>query len=322
MPGFCPRSFVFTLNNPTKEHMDSIASRSESLFSYIVYGMEVGTNGTPHIQGYAECNTRHRFGKVCDVFHGHAHIAPRKGTPKEAAGYCKKGDCEHHIKSNQRCEYCQDYDGHWDFFFPRTVQHPETWQVPFEFGTISGQGKRTDISPATDMILENVPLRDVARSCPDVYVKYHRGFRDLRSQVLPPRSLSEPPKVYVLWGPTMTGKTRDALIHFWPDEPYYVWRPSNGNWWDGYDGEKKIILEEFRAQMPWADLLALLDRNEYRAPYKGGFIQIQADKFVITSPLEPPFRYREDYFDKLKQLDRRITKVFEYPQLFPPVYES
>ena len=74
----------------------------------------------------------------------------------------------------------------------------------------------------------------------------------------------------------------EFYIKHWPDEDHYVWRPSNGNWWDGYDGEKKIIIDEFRGQMTWSDILGLLDRYEYRAPVKGGFVQIQADKFVIT----------------------------------------
>jgi len=117
----------------------------------------------------------------------------------------------------------------------------------------------------------------------------------------------------VLWGPTGTGKTRDAYIKYWPDEPHYVWKPSNGNWFDGYDGEKKIIIDEFRGSMPWADILGLLDRNEFRAQFKGGFVNIQADKFVITSPFPPCKWYKDDdRYDKFAQLERRLTQVIEY----------
>ena len=46
--------------------------------------------------------------------------------------------------------------------------------------------------------------------------------------------------------------------------------------------------------MSWEDILALFDRNEFLVPIKGGFVHIQADKFVITSPVPPEMWYREN----------------------------
>ena len=54
-------------------------------------------------------------------------------------------------------------------------------------------------------------------------------------------------------------------------------------------------------------------RDRYRAPYKGGFVNIQADKFVITSPFPPHKWYKDDdRYDRYTQLERRITQVIEY----------
>ena len=302
MSGKHSRSFVWTLNNFSS---DDIARMSDldnvkKLFSYLLWGEEVGDSGTPHLQGYAETNGQQQFKTVALFFGNRYHAEARSGSPKQAAGYCKKGT---------------DYkDKSWCEFFPRTVEEPATWAGAFEYGRISSQGKRSDLTGPTDMIIhQKATIRDVAREFPEVFVKFNKGLRDLRALQIEPRKLDAMPHVVVLWGPTGTGKTRDAYLKFWPEEPHYVWKPSNGNWWDGYDGQKKIIIDEFRAQMTWSDILGLLDRNEYRAPFKGGFVNIVADKFVITSPFPPPFGYKQDdRYDRIEQLERRITDVHEY----------
>lgn len=300
------RNAVWTYNNPTPEGIEHIRAQLDK-FSYIVWGRERGEErGTVHLQGYCEFAKQPKFSVVKKILGDAVHFAHRRGNPKQAAGYCKKGCCP--CPATSQCEYCKDFAGDFEFFFPRTLDEPETWTDPFEHGTISGQGKRTDITECVEMIQDGCTLRQVAQQNPEAYVKFHRGFRDLRCILMPARNLTQNPHVIVLWGETLSGKTRDAFIKYWPDEPHYVWRPSNGQWWDGYDGQMKIIMDEFRGQMPFADLLGLLDRNEYRSPYKGGFIQIQADKFVITSPKHPDMWYDDEKFDKLAQLKRRITE--------------
>jgi len=327
-----PRNGCFTINNPTTEDYNNLTNNGETWAQYLVFGLEHGENGTPHIQGYYESKDQHRFVKMKSFLGPRAHFEKRKGLPKEAAGYCKKGECANHITESEqtfppdmtkRCVYCLDYPGtpkkrQWDWFFPRTMDDPETWLDAFEIGTISTQGKRTDIDAPVEMITEGHTLREVAATFPAQYVKYHKGFRDLMSVLALPRSLSQPPEVIVLWGGAETGKTRDAYLKYYPEIPYYLWKPSNGNWFDGYDGQEKMIIDEFRGTMPWADLLGLLDRNEFRAQYKGGFVQIQTRIFIITSPLPPTLWYKTDErYDRYKQLERRITRVVHHGTLEP-----
>lgn len=299
-----PRSACFTLNNPSDSEIAHLQLCPTDKVRYMVTGFEIGKEGTEHIQGYVETKVQMTMNQMKALLGNRTHFEQRRGTPKQAAGYCKKGGDDPSWFDGK-----QDYEE----FFPRTVEEPESWCEPFETGEISSQGKRTDITAPVEMISEGSTIREVARAFPEQYVKYHKGFRDLRSLMLPPRSLNSLPEVVVLYGPTGTGKTRDAYIKYWPDEPHYVWKPSNGNWWDGYDGEKKIIIDEFRGQMTWSDILGLLDRNQYRAPFKGGFVNIQADKFVITSPFPPDKWYKDDdRYDRFLQLERRITTVIEY----------
>lgn len=292
------RNLCWTLNNYTEDEIQHIKDVDPSKVKYICYGMEVGENGTPHLQGYAELVSQMSFTTVKPLISARAHIEPRRGSARQAAGYCKKGTDP----------------GPYDQYADRTAEQPGTW-VGWEHGHLSHQGRRSDITEPATLIQEGAPMSQIATDFPVEFVKYHKGFRELRSLVLPARSLDAMPEVVVLWGATGTGKTRDAYIKYWPDEPHYVWKPSNGSWWDGYDGQRKIIIDEFRGQMMWCDLLGLLDRNEYRAPYKGGFVQIQADKFVITSPMPPDMWYKKvhtDVFDRYPQLTRRLTEVHHY----------
>lgn len=298
------RNCVFTLNNPTDEEIDHVCDVDPRV-KYIVIGRETGASGTPHLQGYLELNNKVSLSGVKDIVGQRAHIEARRGSPKEAAGYCKKGT---------------DTSSDFAEFFPRTEDDPGTWDYVLEAGEITAQGKRTDLTPAVEMIMQGERLDTVFREHPEIFVRYGRGLTNARMFMLGPRKLAADPEVIVLWGATGTGKTRDAYHRFWPDEKAFVYRPNNGNWWDKYDGEMKIILDEFRGSMPWADILGLLQRYEYCVQYKGGFVQIQADKFVITSPLPPDQWYRmDDRYDKLNQLTRRITQVHHYTELCPLV---
>lgn len=90
MPSYC-KHWCFTVNNWTSANDELLkALGTTNGTSYLVYGYEEGENHTPHLQGYIAFDTRKRFNQVKDVLPAGAHIEAKKGTPKQAADYCKK----------------------------------------------------------------------------------------------------------------------------------------------------------------------------------------------------------------------------------------
>ena len=123
----------------------------------------------------------------------------------------------------------------------------------------------------------------------------------------PPRPVG-PIDVIWYWGETGTGKTRAVYNNHTADS---IFRPINYKWWDGYDGHKIVLLDDFRKDFcKFHELLTLLDLYPYRVECKGGSRQIQATTFYITSAFGPADLYdgRED----IEQLLRRVTEEYKF----------
>lgn len=259
------RNVCFTWNNYDDTSLDAIKARDD--VTYAVYGFEVGENGTPHIQGYLEFKTSVRFTTLQKVL-GNSHMEKRRGTAKQAADYCKK-------------------DGKFE-----------------EYGTLSSQGKRTDLYEVAEMVNAGSSIRDVALTYPVEYIRFHKGIEKYKAITIEPRN--EVPNVIVLYGSSGMGKSRQAREYV---PGAYVHHPQQGMWFDGYEGQTSVIFEEFRGQLPFGMLLSLLDRYDCKVQFKGGMIEFCATKIVITSPVHPREWYSLEGNDKINQLLRRITEI-------------
>lgn len=204
-----------------------------------------------------------------------AHVEKTKGSPQQAWDYCIKEDTR--------------IDGPWTL-----GKRP------------GGAGARTDIVAAIDLLRDGKRLADVLDLHPVVVVKYFRGLQAAATLLARPRDPSVAPIIEIFWGDSGTGKTRKATLEN-PDA-YLLTKP-NGNgtlWFDGYEGQSCIILDEFYGWVQYDLLLRLLDRYPLRVQTKGGTVEMQATKFVITSNKE----WREWYPNVLchAALERRIRE--------------
>uniref|UniRef100_UPI004048ADC4 RNA helicase domain-containing protein n=1 Tax=Polynucleobacter sp. TaxID=2029855 RepID=UPI004048ADC4 len=108
--------------------------------------------------------------------------------------------------------------------------------------------------------------------------------------------------------------------------PKAYWKPPTTKWWDGYDGESDIIIDDYRRDFcTFADLLRLLDRYPLQVEVKGGTINFNAKRIFITTPKSIENTWEGRTAEDIDQLKRRVTEevMFGYPDKnygFAPVY--
>ena len=136
--------YCFTLNNYTPEDERRIQESGQH-FTYCIYGREQAeTTGTLHLQGYVHFKSRLEFSTARAIIGGTAHIERARGSDYQNKIYCSKSG---------------DY---------------------WEYGTLVQQGERTDLTRAVEICQgSNGGPIAIARNCPEVFVKYYRGFERL-----------------------------------------------------------------------------------------------------------------------------------------------
>jgi len=112
------------------------------------------------------------------------------------------------------------------------------------------------------------------------------------------------------WGRTGTGKTRSAVEEAAGD--FYI-TTDTLKWWDGYIGQKVVIVDDLRPGMiEFNVLLRLLDRYPVRLQVKGAsfWMPPSTDTIIITSSLSPALF--QCGMEDSQQLLRRIDEVREF----------
>lgn len=176
-----------------------------------------------------------------------------------------------------------------------------------QWGTQSHKGARNDMQWVRETVKATNSIRQVIENATslqsvraaEVMIKYTEPGRTTK------------PTVFWYYGSTGTGKTRAACEEAGAD---VWWSGANLQWFDGYDGQKHAILDDFRGdQCTLAFLLRLLDRYPVRVPVKGGFRMWTPDRIWITTPYHPTNVYpsRED----CQQLIRRIDTLRQFTEL-------
>lgn len=275
------RRWVFTINNYTEADCERIrawAATEECLG--ISAGLEVGSEtSTPHIQGY---------------------LIVGKATRKTYFYKTFRGD--------KKCKFWMDVPrGDWaqNAAYTTKDENVLVWKVP----PASEAGKRMDIEDfhqaikrkpeiSTDELAEAGHLKCLA--------KYPRLRNELRQAYLKKQTREfRNVEVHVRVGKAGTGKTKGPYA-----EGAYIFDDYDNGWWDGYDGESVVLLDDFYGGIKWNFFLRLLDGYQCRLKIKGGFTYAKWTKLYITSNKHPSEWYAKGF---PPELERRITtiRVFE-----------
>ena len=91
----------------------------------------------------------------------------------------------------------------------------------------------------------------------------------------------------------------------------YKWH-ANEKWFDGYKGQKRLVIDEFRdSQMTCASLLKYLDVYKLKLEIKGSHTWAKWDEVFITSNINPEEWYRGVPEATRAALFRRFTTIIE-----------
>lgn len=175
-----------------------------------------------------------------------------------------------------------------------------------EIGTRGNQGKRNDIENVREMVKNGCTMREICDNA--------TSYQSIRTAELMRKYYAKgrtwKPKVYWYYGESGSGKTMAAMNE---SNEYDRWVSMDSlKWWDGYDGQSDIVIDDFRgSDCRLKTLLRILDRYEYRIENKGGSTQLLAKNIWITCPYRPEDVYRTEGED-MKQLIRRIDVIKEF----------
>lgn len=248
---------------------------------YLILGEEIcPTTGTTHWQAYMELFNPQRMTAIKRFFDDNTvHLEERKGTREEAKEYC--------MKDNKYTEF-------------------GTW--------IMGQGHRSDLDSVTaELVSGTKRIDDIALEDPSFFCRYRNGLKDIQ-QIADKRASRafRHVEVTLLSGPTGCGKTRQAMES--SDQIYKIEGTRLGanhsmGWFDGYEGEKTLVIDEYDNNVPISRLLTLLDGYQLQIPIKGSCTYARWDKVLITTNLKPHELHPQAKPVHQTALRRRITKI-------------
>jgi len=268
MTNFLGKFWCFTINNPTIEQLPPNVWPD---VQYVIWQHEKGANGTEHIQGYVVLTKRKRMAWLKEHTVYEAHWEPRLGTHAKAKHYCMKpvADCT--------CKHCVDAVGQ---------RLDGYWEHGSDEGLADGQGQRNDLLAIKEMIDSGATEKEVADAHFGAWLRNHRGLERYRG-LTHGTARNWITHVTVYWGAPGIGKSRRAR-HEAGEGAYWLPQPEAGAvWWDRYDGQEVVVIDEFYGWMKRVAMQRLCDSTPHLVANKGGYTPFLAKRIIITSNTPP-----------------------------------
>lgn len=176
------------------------------------------------------------------------------------------------------------------------------------------QGMRGDIQECVDKIADgSITADDVCMENPGFYHQYGRTLEKAEEIALRKRYRTWMTTCTWYTGPSGVGKSHKAFEGFSP-ETHYVKNLNDKDWWQGYTGQDVVILNEFRGQISFSEMLDLIDKWPKTVAVKcKSPVPFLAKHVIITSVKTPEEVYKHS-LDSVeganwKQWERRVKTV-------------
>lgn len=246
---------------------------------YAIWGSETcPTTNKQHLQAYGYWTNKISFNTL-KKWVTKTHITVAKGTSEQNRAYCSK-------------------DGNFT-----------------EIGTMPKQGRRTDIAEFRDAILAGMTEEELIMEFPNEMARFDRFYQRCRNIVLKKEAkLMNEVEVVVIEGKPGIGKTKYVYDSENIDDVYKLETGDGSDkslFWDGYNGEPVILIDDFNDNFKIDYMLRLLDRYPMKLNIKGGYTWKTAKRIYITcnTPVKNWYPYESN--DHREGIFRRITKIHQ-----------
>ncbi len=258
----------------------------EEQMKYLIFQREIcPTTKKLHWQGYVYFHNKKTLKAAKKGLNdATAHLEKAKGTPQECIAYCSD-----------------------------LTKEGTSSEQQFQYGTKPINGRRLDLESLSTIIWEGASVSDLAAANPTAIVQYSRGLERLESLRIAQQPLisRKELEVIIYWGPTGTGKTTRAITEC-PNA--YIW-DGPFKWFQNYNQETELIIEEYDSTVPICQMLRILDKTKLSIEYKGGSTYANWTKVIITSNIDPKDWHAKAKMQHRRALARRITTVIEMTEV-------
>ena len=211
----------------------------------------------------------------------------RRGTHAQARNYCFKG-------SQPKAEWLElGIEG------PNYGKDAVTWEnKPFMDKL---PGKRSDIHEMYELAKQGCTKQELMEHNPAAYNRCYKMLAQAQA-VIPHPQRTSPRDIILVYGPPGIGKTSYVASKY-PDR-WELPISSAGKWFDGYDGQKVVLIDDYEGSMTLTDILMLLDPWYVRqVPVKGSHVWFDPDTIILTSNTHPSLWY--DYNNSERGKERQ-----------------
>lgn len=298
-PNWCFTYNYGGLGQHTREEVQSFYDELCGIATYVVAGWEKASTGQLHLQGYIQFESRKRLSQLKKIPNGQTvHWEPAKGNEEENRDYCTK-------------------DGEFmEFGEARVInggtREKKRWKHALEKAK---QGTYDDIDPQIQL-----------QFCKQLdYIRDRHAGR--------PTDLQHTTRHLWLWGPSGSGKSREARRIF-NTEPWSgdFYNKLQNKWWDHYnDNRVPVLIDDLELETGKVLVQYLklwLDIYAFKVEYKGGAKDVRPPFIIITSNFHPWEIFGEKekawYEPVIRRLDVRWMGLpgQTEPQMGPAIFRQ